>query len=316
MIYILEIPHQRPASCWSRATQSQILGVIAQQAMRSGESIDNYVAALDWLGSDLNTLHVFDSDEEALDAMGDLTGHQAGAAYTALRDELISTGAISPVDTSSVESMRDEAAPLYCQYPGQSTPQPAYIEMDENGAVSASYSGEIGNGAPAAVWHSRTLRFDVSSSLSGAALADMVADDAVQSLLARIHAGHRVEWDGSNHTGALTSDAEAARDDLAGRLTEDEGDLQIISAEDWLFSSCSLGEHWDGGDLSAAVETLESYVDEHEYIDGDLRASLIGRAREMAENDLPGLNAGHLSTLVAEGEITQAAADAYAEIHN
>ena len=113
-----------------------------------------------------------------------------------------------------LDALRAKAAPVYHRYPQQISAQPAYIEMDEDGAVSVDWDSSIGNGVPMSVWHNRTLRWSIPNTLTGAALADFLGRDDVQALLERVHAGHSVAWDGSNHVGRLTQDAADAGDDL------------------------------------------------------------------------------------------------------
>ena len=82
----------------------------------------------------------------------------------------------------NLASLRAELAPLYCRYPHQTEPQPAYVQLDEDGDVTTGYSGEIGGGVPAHVWHGRTLRWTVPASVQGDVLADLLAGDALPLL--------------------------------------------------------------------------------------------------------------------------------------
>lgn len=106
-----------------------------------------------------------------------------------------------------LDELRAKAAPVYRSYPQQTSAQPAFIEMDEDGAVGVDWDGIIGGGVPMDVWHRQTQRWSIPNTLTGAALADFLGREDVQALLYRIHAGHSVEWDGSNHVGRLTQDA-------------------------------------------------------------------------------------------------------------
>lgn len=119
-----------------------------------------------------------------------------------------------------------ELAPLYHRYPIQIKPQPAYVTMDDDGVVEVRSDGKIGCGVPLSVWHGVTRRFRVYPCVSADALANYLESDGL-SLLERIHAGHSVEWDGSNHVGKLTSDAFAAREQLAEALRS------IANAQVW-----------------------------------------------------------------------------------
>jgi len=99
MIYIVEIPHQRPASCWVATDQADFCARMAEASQRSGDtpengSFDNWT---DYLASDLHRLHVFATDAEAIAALDDSTfdGHQGGRARAALEQKLIAYGVLS-----------------------------------------------------------------------------------------------------------------------------------------------------------------------------------------------------------------------------
>jgi len=127
-----------------------------------------------------------------------------------------------------------KSMPLYHQYPGQLRPQPAYLEMDEDGAVCVDWSGEIGNAMPMAQWHKRTLVWRIPETATAEALRAFLQDETTVALLKRVRAGHSVDWDGSNHVGKLTDDAEDASEEL-GRWCDHGG---YFDAED-------LGHVWD-----------------------------------------------------------------------
>jgi hypothetical protein len=142
-----------------------------------------------------------------------------------------------------------EIAPLYHQYPLQYEPQPAFIELDQNGDVSADYSREIGNAKSPEVWHRIRLRYRVSPWLRGSALAKYLRGDG-RALLARIHAGHDVEWDGSDYVGVLSADAVEAEEALERALEElgtdqDNCDSEAKVAE-WI-EYASIVEAWPAG---------------------------------------------------------------------
>ncbi|MFW6312573.1 MAG: hypothetical protein ACOC2N_01650, partial [Spirochaetota bacterium] len=57
-------------------------------------------------------------------------------------------------------------APLYHQYDGQTTPQPAYLELTEDGEAWVDYSPEIGGAVPARVYDGRDQRWAIPNTLS------------------------------------------------------------------------------------------------------------------------------------------------------
>lgn len=214
----------------------------------------------------------------------------------------------------NLASLRAELAPLYCRYPHQTEPQPAYVQLDEDGDVTTGYSGEIGGGVPAHVWHGRTLRWTVPASVRGDVLADLLAGDALP-LLQRVHAGHSVQWDGNNHCGTLDDDARTASDELAALLSglEDEADnVPVWDVADWLFSNCTLPDHWHTQSLADAVAEIEAVArSERVALDGDITRCLLDwAARAFDEAGADSLTPVHLAELVAAGRITQEQADA------
>ncbi|MFN2310174.1 MAG: hypothetical protein ABR553_10670, partial [Gammaproteobacteria bacterium] len=221
------------------------------------------------------------------------------------------------IDTSN---LRGEIAPLYNRYPGQTEPQPSYVEMDEDGFVSTNYSGEIGNGVPSYVWHGRTLRFSVPSDVRGDALADLLEGAEVVALLERIHAGHEVEWDGNNHRGYLDDDAQEAQGELEHILGELSGGADegggVWEASDWMDAAGLLG-WWSGCPLDEAVfEVGLAAESENVHLDGDIEAVLLDWAEQAVDRDEPRLDAHHLAALVESGRINTETAAEYAEVRD
>lgn len=101
--------------------------------------------------------------------------------------------------------------PIFCQYSGQYQPQPAFIELDcDLQVLRAGYSGEIGNAVPASVYDQRILRWRIDPHLTCRAIRELfrqVRDDAEL-----IIAGFEVRWNGSNHVGTYSQEAQAAID--------------------------------------------------------------------------------------------------------
>lgn len=164
-------------------------------------------------------------------------------------------------------------APLYAYLTGQMSPQPAYVEINEDGFVSADYSGEVGGGVPESVWHNRTIRIRVPAEASGEALADLLRGDALP-LLEAIHAGHSIEWDGSNHVGRLDDEARSAAEELE-RLLEDVQQMDVWDAGQWLESAGKLTQVWRHGQTLADAETEnEFHVESNQVVTGDMRLAL------------------------------------------
>jgi hypothetical protein len=204
-----------------------------------------------------------------------------------------------------ISNLRTELAPLYRQYPGQYQPQPAYVTL-ENGFVQADWSGDSGGGMPPSVWHHRTLRWAVNPSANGRALAALLEGEALP-LLERVHAGHTVEWDGSNNVGLLTADAQDASDELERLLdamNDPENQTQVWGADEWLFqSSRDLGQHWTDQPILAVAQAIESDARaEGVIINGSISNALLDRAEAVLDAGGSLTPAQH-AALVADGRV-------------
>ena len=211
-------------------------------------------------------------------------------------------------------------APLYRRYPGQSGPQSAFVEMDEDGNVSASSNGEIGNGVPMYVWHNRTQRWSVPPSIKGDALADLLKSDEITGLLGRIHAGHSVDWDGNNHSGSFDEDATAASEilnDRFSKLFDDSSDLtEVWGTRDWL-DAAGLIVWWpDGVSIEEASENIKAEAESASVVlEDEIEDTLLEWAADYWDAGKSGLTATHLDALISDGRIDDASAAEYAEEH-
>lgn len=182
---------------------------------------------------------------------------------------------MSTINTSAVEELREEIAPLHHQYQGECSAQPAYLELDEDGNISADWDGEIGGGTPMSVWNGRSLRWTLPDALTGEAVAGFVKREDVAALLARIHDGNSIEWDGSNNVGRLNQDASEAQDDLEQLIQSNpfsESDFAwVMTAREWAFSSQTVAEVWP--DPSETLEAVAARV-ESDTIYADARVVL------------------------------------------
>jgi hypothetical protein len=194
-------------------------------------------------------------------------------------------------------------APLYERYATQNSPQSAFVELDEDGTVTADWSGEIGNAVPSFVWHGRTLRFSVSPNVVGKRLLKYLEGDG-RPLLARIHAGHEVEWDGSNQRGRLSEDAEEASAQLEADLAEID-EVPVWPVDEWLFGAQSLADAWSREPLEELARSLEEQARRDGLqLDGEVKEALLCRAKELVEEECDDELTRHVvRTLVREGEV-------------
>jgi hypothetical protein len=194
----------------------------------------------------------------------------------------------------------DDRAPLYNHIPGQAQPNPAFVAIEEDGDVWAD-EARSGNGVPADVWHQRTLRLTVPADVDGQKLADYL-ERGGRALLERIHAGHEVDWDGSNRVGKLTDDARDAIEQIE-REMDDLPRVEVWTASEWLWGGNNdLQEHWPAGmSLDEAVEKVNECIafNEH-FVRGDVRRVLLDEAARMFY-DGDALDKCHLDALAADG---------------
>lgn len=210
--------------------------------------------------------------------------------------------------TIHTDNLRGELAPLYRRFSGHYQPQPAHVCLDENGNVRADYCGIIGTGQPMDVWLGRTRRWSVNPEVNGDQIADLLESDKVRALLERVHAGHSVEWDGSNYVGRLTDDAREASDAL-GLIFEDETRTVdgggVWGAGDWIdpLGADDLLKKGEGL-VDAAERLVAEAKDERAAIEGgkgDMLDAIEWRLGHMLQHFLPGLRHHHLTALRSLG---------------
>lgn len=214
---------------------------------------------------------------ESAGKLGDITlppPHLAAACEAYQLDQVAFAKAFpssEPDDglTFDIANLLESPAPLHCQYEGQYNLQPAYVGLSEDGKVTADYSGEIGNSKPMSVWLGRDLEMSVDPRVSGRDLHEYLLAEG-RPLLARIHAGHEVGWDGNNMRGQLSEDAQDAQKELEEglRVLGENRCLDVCSVEDYLFmGGTRIGEYWTNQTLEALVA---STLEEIDMLDADI----------------------------------------------
>lgn len=211
----------------------------------------------------------------------------------------------------------DEKAPLYFQYQIQNQPQPAYIELDcrGDGELMADYSGEIGNAVPMYYWHRLAVRWSVPSEISGTSLQSIFADEDFLACCQRIVNGFEEKWDGSNWVGHYDEDAKSAIEQAERIIEQLTETVEVWSAENWLFSNCSLREHWCDQPIEEAVAALEGCEEANQMIYGDLIGVLISEAKSLFCHKPQKLTRTHVDELLKRGEITEVELSEWVEEH-
>jgi hypothetical protein len=201
-------------------------------------------------------------------------------------------------------------AALYMQYDGQCQPQPAYVHLSDDGEVTADWAAEA-NSQSSRIWNGQDRRYSVSPCVSATALQSFLAGPGL-NLLERIHAGHTVEWDGSNYKGSLTADAAAAEEELEQALQEVD-QVSVWTMSDWLWSNNNMASLWAGCSLAEAVAKIDAEIENADglVVEGSAQAELLEKAESMFDEDGDdGLDEFHLAALVADCRITQEQANA------
>jgi len=134
---------------------------------------------------------------------------------------------------STVTIVEVEGTALHRQYAGQHKPQPCYVSLScDTGNLSASYDPEIGNGVPFSVYHGREQRWSIPA-LTEEAANGLLAE--ILPLAERVVAGYERVWNGSNHVGQFTEDAEQAMESIYDLCQRDWSDrtIEAWDAADW-----------------------------------------------------------------------------------
>lgn len=168
----------------------------------------------------------------------------------------------------------------------------------------ADYSGEIGNSVPIYYWNELAVRWGVSAETTGTSLQALFTDQKFLSCCKRIIEGFDEVWDGNNFVGKYTGDASDAIEEAEGIINQTLECCEVWSVEDYLFSNCSLREHWDEQPVEQAVAELESSVENNCEVDGDFEDALLEKAKDEMYWHADHVNRNHVKTLWGRGLVT------------
>lgn len=183
---------------------------------------------------------------------------------------------------SAVTIVEVEGNALHRQYAGQHKAQPCYVSLDcASGRLTAEYDPEIGNVRSFAVCHGHVQRWSIP----------VLSADAANSLLAeilpyaeRVVAGYERVWDGNNHVGEYSEDAQEAIEsirDLCDRARADADEHSTVQV-------------WDAGDWFGGIGRWEAQCEAlgitAETTDDELRAIEAAAEVEAANNGVDVLN--------------------------
>ena len=185
--------------------------------------------------------------------------------------------------TIKTNNLRGVLAPLYHRYPRQTNAQPAFVEMDEDGIVTADSDGEIGGAIPFSVYHRRTIRWGVCNTIRGDVLADWLESDEARAMFQRVHDGQSIEWDGNNNVGRFDDDATEAKQEISDALDElghEPGNTDAVWEVDQWLENDDIDSCWPvGHTLAEAVAHVKASADhENVELDGDVEQALLYKA--------------------------------------
>ena len=214
------------------------------------------------------------------------------------------------------DELKKALAPLYVRYDRQTKAQPAHIELQQDGTLSAGVCGEIGNAVPEDVWHGRRLWWGIAAEMTGAAVAELLQE--IAPLAQRVLDGWDEKWDGNNNVGTLTDDAQEAHDEIEAVCNEtgkSEDRASVWDAAEWLDSYDWPDYHWtaDANWESVAAQLVDEAHGDGVLLEGDVADVLKKKAMDALENskheELPLPVLKLIADEEFEGGITEATTD-------
>jgi hypothetical protein len=180
--------------------------------------------------------------------------------------------------TLSIIYPTESPLPLYCKYPQQHDEQPARVELDcELWTLSADYNPVIGSGAPPEIWHGRTRTYECRNTMTTDEVRVLL--DSVAALAESVCEGYETVWNGHNHVGTLTPEAQSAEEEmksLCESTLDDDPEWQIWDTGEWLYETRN--------ELLDRIKNGESISDLASEIENEAReacAHLTGNIEQM-----------------------------------
>jgi len=187
----------------------------------------------------------------------------------------------------------DDAYPRYVHYQGQHEPQDVRLILTQEGTVYVDYDPIIGSGTTSDLHHDIDLAWSgIPSETTGAEINEFLRD--VTPLMERVHAGHSVEWDGSNQVGRLDDDATKASDEIDRAIADNfewhEPKFEMYDPADFFEDGLSdLKADTTDDEINAIAkrETLEAWTSAVLFSDDAAEAltEIRDRLKEQAEEE-------------------------------
>jgi hypothetical protein len=137
----------------------------------------------------------------------------------------------------------DNPLPIYWLYPLQENPQPAYIQLTDEGVFEAIYDPELPGEVPPDVWEGRTLQWRVPSNLTFEDLNAILKELA--PLAEAVYAGTNHDWDGNNYADRLSKDAHQAAAEIGAYVKQlnanaDRYGMTVLSPQEYVYDTSLL----------------------------------------------------------------------------
>jgi|15BtaG_2_1085339.scaffolds.fasta_scaffold01474_4 hypothetical protein len=162
------------------------------------------------------------------------------------------TETITKVSINYLES--EILHPLYHQYGGQTSSQPAHISLDvRTGDLIPEANYEIGNAVPFDVWHGVIQRYGINNELTYTEINELM--EALAPFAQRVIDGAEVGYNRqANLTASFSDDAQDAIESIEDKCE----DLETTSGGVW------QAEHWFSEDSAAEIYGITAKTTESE----------------------------------------------------
>jgi len=84
--------------------------------------------------------------------------------------------------------------------------------------------------------------------------------------------------------------------------------VEVYNADEYLFAYCCLSDHWRNQTLSEAVAEIESGLEYHQVLYGDIEGALVSRAKSDVYDNPGDLTESIIAELLSRAEISEDAA--------
>lgn len=181
--------------------------------------------------------------------------------------------------------LRGIDVPLFAKHADRAAPYRAFVQMQEDGLVTAGIYDQLDYEDPLLVRRGLLLSWDVHPAANGNDLANLMESDKVQPLLIRVDRG----WRRGYQLDRLSKDAQDASDELKKIFAPESGNytiMKVLRADDWIGAGFDLIDLNMAGSVKACALKMRTYDPEFIAILGDLEEAVVQRADQMISDRL------------------------------